>query len=135
MNDPVLFAQALADETRWRILRLVFAEALCVCELADILQLPQSTDQLDVSAFGTNASLGLAHFVAGGFAEVTPERVTILADEATPLAELSKAEADRRVAQAEAAYTAAAMDTPEKRETAMATLMAMRAMREVAEAA
>lgn len=43
MNDPILFAQALADETRWRILRLVFADALCVCELADILQLPQST--------------------------------------------------------------------------------------------
>lgn len=74
-------------------------------------------------------------FVAGGFAEVTPERVTILADEATPLVELSKAEADRRVAQAEADYTAAAMDTPEKREAAMARLQAMRAMREVAEAA
>ncbi|MBX9752601.1 MAG: F0F1 ATP synthase subunit epsilon [Roseococcus sp.] len=74
-------------------------------------------------------------FVAGGFAEVTPERVTILADEATPVADLSKAEADRRVAAAEAAYNAAAMDTPEKRDTAMANLLAMRAMREVAEAA
>ena len=74
-------------------------------------------------------------FVAGGFAEVTPERVTILADEATPVAELSKAEADRRIATAEAAYQAAAMDTPEKRDAAMATLLAMRAMREVAEAA
>ena len=74
-------------------------------------------------------------FVAGGFAEVTPERVTVLADEATPVAELSKAEADRRIASAEAAYTAAAMDTPEKRDAAMATLLAMRAMREVAEAA
>jgi F-type H+-transporting ATPase subunit epsilon len=74
-------------------------------------------------------------FVAGGFAEVTPERVTILADEATPVADLSKAEADRRVAAAEAAYNAAAMDTPEKRDTAMANLLAMRAMREVAEEA
>ena len=74
-------------------------------------------------------------FVAGGFAEVTPERVTILADEATPLADLSKAEADRRVTQAEAEYAAAAMDTPERREAAMAKLQAMRAMREVAEAA
>jgi ArsR family transcriptional regulator len=43
MNDPITFSQALADATRWRILRLVFADALCVCELADILQLPQST--------------------------------------------------------------------------------------------
>lgn len=30
-------------------------------------------------------------FVAGGFAEVTAERVTILADEATPLSQLSRA--------------------------------------------
>ena len=32
-------------------------------------------------------------FVGGGFAEVSPERVTVLADEATPLASLSRAEA------------------------------------------
>lgn len=43
MQDPVAFAQALADATRWNIVRLIFADALCVCELADILQLPQST--------------------------------------------------------------------------------------------
>ena len=43
MNDPVAFAQALADATRWQIVRLIYAEALCVCELADILKLPQST--------------------------------------------------------------------------------------------
>lgn len=74
-------------------------------------------------------------FVAGGFAEVTPERVTILADEATPVAELSKAEADRRIAEADAAYSAAVNDTPEKRDAAMARLLAMRAMRDSAEAA
>ncbi|HWB02216.1 MAG TPA: metalloregulator ArsR/SmtB family transcription factor [Verrucomicrobiales bacterium] len=43
MQSLVLFAHALADETRWRILRLVSEEALCVCELADILQMPQSS--------------------------------------------------------------------------------------------
>ena len=74
-------------------------------------------------------------FVVGGFAEVTPERVTILADEATPLADLSKTEAGRRVAEAEAAYAATAMDTPEKCDAAMANLLAMRVMRDVAEAA
>ena len=74
-------------------------------------------------------------FVAGGFAEVTPERVTILADEATPVGELSKAEADRRIAEADAAYNAAVNDTPEKRDAAMARLLAMRAMRDSAEAA
>jgi len=74
-------------------------------------------------------------FVAGGFAEVTPERVTVLADEATPVAELSKAEAERRIAEADAAYNAATMDTPERRDAAMAKLLAMRAMLASAEAA
>ncbi len=42
-------------------------------------------------------------FVAGGFAEVTPERCTVLANEAVPLAELQRAEGERRLAEAEAA--------------------------------
>ena len=40
---PVSFFRALADETRWRIVRLVADRALCVCELADILGMPQSS--------------------------------------------------------------------------------------------
>lgn len=43
MLRPVALAHALADETRWRIANLIAEEALCVCELADILKLPQST--------------------------------------------------------------------------------------------
>lgn len=43
MDDIIEFAQALADHTRMRILRLIMDEALCVCELADILQMPQSS--------------------------------------------------------------------------------------------
>ena len=43
MREAVQFAHALADETRWRIVHLVFDQALCVCELADVLKLPQST--------------------------------------------------------------------------------------------
>ncbi len=43
MSDPVTFSRALADPTRWRIIRLVMDEALCVCELADILEMPQSS--------------------------------------------------------------------------------------------
>jgi F-type H+-transporting ATPase subunit epsilon len=46
-------------------------------------------------------------FVSGGFAEVTPERVTVLADEAFPIAELSRAEGERRLAEADAEYAAA----------------------------
>ncbi|MCW1887523.1 metalloregulator ArsR/SmtB family transcription factor [Luteolibacter flavescens] len=43
MSDVVSFSRALADVTRWRIVRLVMDEALCVCELADILEMPQSS--------------------------------------------------------------------------------------------
>jgi len=43
MSDSVTFSKALADATRCRILHLVIEEALCVCELADILGMPQSS--------------------------------------------------------------------------------------------
>lgn len=43
MQDAVLFSQSLADETRWRILLLLWEQPLCVCELADILDMPQSS--------------------------------------------------------------------------------------------
>ena len=43
MGDIVSFSRALADPTRWRIVRLVLDDVLCVCELADILEMPQST--------------------------------------------------------------------------------------------
>jgi len=42
-------------------------------------------------------------FVSSGFAEVTPERCTVLATEVAPLAELQRAEGERRLAEAEAA--------------------------------
>lgn len=43
MDNIVTFSRALADPTRWRIVRLVMDDALCVCELADILKMPQSS--------------------------------------------------------------------------------------------
>lgn len=46
-------------------------------------------------------------FVSGGFAEITPERCTVLADEVVPVAELSRGDAERLLAEAEAAYDAA----------------------------
>jgi F-type H+-transporting ATPase subunit epsilon len=42
-------------------------------------------------------------FVAGGFAEVTPERCTVLATEVMPVAELNRTDAERRLAEADAA--------------------------------
>ncbi|MCK8786258.1 ATP synthase F1 subunit epsilon [Roseomonas sp. NAR14] len=74
-------------------------------------------------------------FVFGGFAEVTPERVTVLADEATPVARLSRAEAEGRVAEAEAALAGLAEATPEQRDLAMQRLLSAQAMVAAAQAA
>lgn len=75
-------------------------------------------------------------FVAGGFAEVTAERVTVLADEATPLAQLSRAAAERKLAEAEAALAAVTVQEPvEKREAAMLRVLSARTAVGVAEAA
>ena len=71
-------------------------------------------------------------FVDGGFAEVTPERCTVLANKAIPIAEVNKADAERRLAEAEAAYTAA-----DKRDTAVedAATDAIQSARAMVEAA
>jgi F-type H+-transporting ATPase subunit epsilon len=74
-------------------------------------------------------------FVRGGFADIGPSRVTILADDARPVAEISRAEAERFIVEAERDYQAAADDTPEKRDAAMDRLLAMRLMKEAAQAA
>lgn len=75
-------------------------------------------------------------FVAGGFAEVTPERCTVLADEVTPVASLSRAEAERRLREAEEALAATTAEDPvEKRDAALNRVLSMRAMRDAAEAA
>ena len=41
-------------------------------------------------------------FVAGGFAEVSPERCTVLAEEAVPVADIDKAAAEKRLEDAKA---------------------------------
>ncbi|WP_043358753.1 ATP synthase F1 subunit epsilon [Belnapia sp. F-4-1] len=76
-----------------------------------------------------------ALFIAGGFAEVSPERVTILADEATPLASLSRATAERRLAEAEAALQEATTEPEPKRDAAYARVQAFRTAVTVAQAA
>ena len=43
MNDLVLWGKAVADPTRIRILAALREGELCVCELADALELSQST--------------------------------------------------------------------------------------------
>ena len=73
-------------------------------------------------------------FVSGGFAEVTPERVTVLANEVMTLPEVSRAEAERRLADAQAAYDAADKRDMAAVEAAMDRMQSARAMLEVAQA-
>jgi F-type H+-transporting ATPase subunit epsilon len=75
-------------------------------------------------------------FVAGGFAEVTAQRCTVLADEAIPVEELSADQARARIAEAEAAYAVAAKGADvAARERAMARLLSARARLDAALAA
>jgi F-type H+-transporting ATPase subunit epsilon len=74
-------------------------------------------------------------YVSGGFAEITPERCTVLASEAIPLADVSKAEAERRLATAEEAYVAADKMDIEAVDAAMDRIQSARAMLELAQAA
>ena len=74
-------------------------------------------------------------FVSGGFAEVTPERVTVLATEAIPVAEVSRAEGERRLAAAEADYNGADKNDIATLDAAMGRMQSARAMIEAAGAA
>ncbi len=73
------------------------------------------------------------HFVAGGFAEVTAERCTVLANEALPVAELSKDESERRLAEAEAEFAQMHGADIEEQLMALDRVHAARAMVEAAE--
>ena len=74
-------------------------------------------------------------FVSGGFAEITPDRCTVLADEAVPVAELSRADAEQRLAEAQAAYDAADRRDLPALDAATALLQSARARVAAAEAA
>ncbi|MBV8913289.1 MAG: ATP synthase F1 subunit epsilon [Acetobacteraceae bacterium] len=67
-------------------------------------------------------------YVSGGFAEVTPERCTVLADEATPVAEVSRAAGEARLRDAEAEYAATDKMNVPAVEAAMARMQSARAM-------
>lgn len=72
-------------------------------------------------------------FVSGGFAEVTPERCTVLASEAVQVAELSRTEAEHRLAEAEAAYQEGDKSTVEAEDALLDRVQAARAMVEASE--
>jgi len=73
-------------------------------------------------------------FVTGGFAEVTPERVTVLADETFALSELTRAEGERRLAAAQMEYDAVDKNDVPAIEAAMDRMLSARAMIQTASA-
>jgi F-type H+-transporting ATPase subunit epsilon len=74
-------------------------------------------------------------FVTGGFVEVTPQRVTVLADETFAPADVSRAEGERRLVAAQAEYDAADKMNIVAIDLAMDHMQSARAMIEVAQAA
>jgi F-type H+-transporting ATPase subunit epsilon len=73
-------------------------------------------------------------YVAGGFAEVTPESCTVLANEVLAPADLSREEGERRLAEAEAAYATVEASDVVAEELALERLQSARALIETADA-
>jgi F-type H+-transporting ATPase subunit epsilon len=73
-------------------------------------------------------------YVAGGFAEVTPERCTVLANEVLAPTELSREEGERRLAEAEAAYGAIDASDVAAEELALERIQSARALIEATDA-
>ena len=67
-------------------------------------------------------------FVAGGFAEVTEERCTVLAEEAVPIADIDLAQAEQRLAAAKAAEQSPESDDGRARLAALRELRIAEAM-------
>jgi F-type H+-transporting ATPase subunit epsilon len=69
-------------------------------------------------------------FVAGGFAEVTPEGCTVLAGEAMPVNEIQQSEAEKRLRDAEEAMSQVVGDNPVEEELALERVHSARSMLE-----
>jgi len=74
-------------------------------------------------------------YVSGGFAEVTPTRVTVLANEAVEVASLQRSVGEARLAAAEAEYAAADKMDVEALDVAQAKAQAAQALIQAAPAA
>jgi F-type H+-transporting ATPase subunit epsilon len=131
-------------------LEIVSPEKLLLSRPVDMVVIPAAEGEMGVMAQhapmilllrgGTirlyeGAAITEQFYVAGGFAEITPERCTVLANEAIPLAQVSRAEGEKRLAAAEADYNKTdKMDVPALDE-AMDRMQSARAMIEAAQAA
>ncbi len=124
---------------------LVSPERLLVSEAFDMVVVPGSEGDFGVlpghSPFISTVRPGvidiheggkIAHrvFVGGGFAEVTPDRCTVLAEDAAMIEDIDTADVDRRIQDVELDLRDAESDS--ERARAEARLVVLRAMREAA---
>lgn len=78
MKTIVPFLRALADHTRWRMVRLVMERPMCVLELAEVFRIPQSSASSHVQIL---RKAGLLQDTSSGkwtFFCVRPELATLL---------------------------------------------------------
>jgi F-type H+-transporting ATPase subunit epsilon len=132
------------------MVELVSPEKLLLSQPVDMVVIPASEGELGVLPghapmivllrggvirLYQGAQVTARLFVAGGFAEITTEACTILANEAVPVAEVSRSVAEKRLAEAEAAWQSVdKMDMPAI-DAVLDRLQSARAMLEAAEAA
>lgn len=129
-------------------LEIVSPEKLLLSRPVDMVVIP--ADEGDMGVLGGHAPMIVALrggaidlyageqiaerlFVSGGFAEVTPERCTVLANEAVPVAALRRADGERLLAEADAAYARADVSDTAVEDAALDRIQAARAMIETAE--
>ena len=74
-------------------------------------------------------------YVSGGFAEITAERIVVLATDLTPVADLSRGEAERLLVAAQAEYEATKVTDVPSEDLAIDRLLAAQARVEAAQAA
>jgi F-type H+-transporting ATPase subunit epsilon len=104
---------------------LVSPERLLLSDAADMVTVPGMEGYMGVMAGhapiistlrpGTITVQGategdIRYFVRGGFTEITTQKITVLAEEAIPLAEVNVATLDQRIRDAEEDVTAAKSD-------------------------
>jgi F-type H+-transporting ATPase subunit epsilon len=109
---------------------LVSPERLLLSDAADMVTIPGADGYMGVMAGhapvistlrpGTITVQGTAagdtrFFIRGGFAEVTAAKITVLAEEAIPLAEVNVATLDQRIRDAEEDVAAAKSDSDKAR--------------------
>ena len=131
-------------------LEIVSPEKLLLAEPVEMVTLPAAEGELGVLA-GHAPMIVLLRggtvrtwqgdkvvqslYVSGGFADITGTKVTVMANAATPVAELSRAEATRRLEAAESAYAATDRNDMAALTAAMDAIQSARAMMEAATAA